>query len=426
MLSKIDVKDLIYRNREFFFKKEDYIKRDIDFKKKINSSMITIITGIRRCGKSVLLKLIKDYLLSKKLIIKENCYYLNFNDPFLSNINIKDIFEIFTTYFDEFPSKKKLIFIDEVQEIKDWHKLVLNFFDSGYKVIITGSNGNLLSKDIATYLTGRNNIINLFPFSFTEFLKLKRINYKNEISKLSSRASLKYTKLFKEYLQKGGFPLILKEDNIEILADYYENILNKDVIVRNSIHNSKELKELAFFLISNSAKIQSYNSLKKIINIKSTSTIKEYLDYLISAFIIFNVDKFDYSIKKQIYNSKKFYVIDSGFINYVSFSFSKNIGRLLENIVFLELKRNAQEVFYYSNSGECDFLIRKNHKIISAIQVCYDFNNQSKQREIQGLLIAMKTYSLKKGYILTYDKEDVLIINNKKIFLVPVWKWLLK
>ena len=340
MLSKIDVKDLIYRNRELFFKKEDYIKRNIDFKKKINSSMITIITGIRRCGKSVLLKLIKDYLLSKKLIIKENCYYLNFNDPFLSNINIKDIFEIFTTYFDEFPSKKKLIFIDEVQEIKDWHKLVLNFFDSGYKVIITGSNGNLLSKDIATYLTGRNNIINLFPFSFLEFLKLKKINYKNEINKLSSRASLKYIKLFKEYLQKGGFPLILKEDNIEILADYYENILNKDVIVRNSIHNSKELKELAFFLISNSAKIQSYNSLKKIINIKSTSTIKEYLDYLISAFIIFNVDKFDYSIKKQIYNSKKFYVIDSGFINYVSFSFSKNIGRLLENIVFLEIIGN--------------------------------------------------------------------------------------
>lgn len=426
MLSKKDIKDLIYRNREFFFRKEDYISRDIDFKNKIDSSLITIITGIRRCGKSILLKLIKDYLLEKYSIKKESIYYLNFNDPFLSNTNIKDVFEIFTDYFDEFSSKKKYIFLDEVQEIKNWHKLVLDFYDSNYKVIITGSNGNLLSKEIATYLTGRNNVISLFPFSFSEFLRLKNINYKSEIKKLSSRASLKYTKLFKKYLKKGGFPLILKEDNINILQDYYENILNKDVIVRNSLHNSKELKELAFFIISNSAKIHSYNKLKNMINVKSVSTIKEYIDYLLNAFIIFNINKFDYSVKKQIYNPKKFYVIDTGFINYVSFSFSKNLGKLLENVVFLQLKRNLEDIFYYSNSFECDFIINSKNKIIEAIQVCYDFNDKNKDREIKGLLESMTKFKLKKGLILTYNQEETLIIDNKKITLLPVWKWLLR
>lgn len=418
MITTTDLKEAMYRNREFFFKQVEHTKREIDYKK-INSELITIITGIRRSGKSYLIKIIKDELL-KKNIEKKQIFYLNLNDPFLIKATIKDIYELINIYKRELEPKQKIYyFFDEIQELKDWHKLILDLFENKNKVIVTGSNSNLLSKEIGTYLTGRNNQIELFPFSFKEYLDFKKI----KIDLKQSKEKLnKYIKEFEEYLIKGGFPLYLKEKNPTILKDYYENILNRDIIVRHSLANGIQIKELSFFIMSNPTSIQSYEKIRKTLQIKSVSTVKQYIDYLKEAYLIMSLDKFDYSIRKQILNPKKYYVIDNGFITQVSFKFSDNLGKLLENLVFIELKRRNKEIYYELDKQECDFLIKEKNKLTTAIQVCYELNTENKEREITGLKKAMKKYDIKQGFILTNNTEYE--IENIKI--KPVWKWLIE
>ncbi len=424
MKKREEIKDIIFRNREYFFETEEYINREVEFKEKINSSLITVISGIRRSGKSVLLKIIKDYLLEEKKINKNSIYYLDFNDYGLTDYSVNDLGKLFEIYFEEFFSKNKYIFLDEVQEIKNWHKLVLNFHKKGYKVIITGSNGNLLSKEIGTYLTGRINTLSLFPFSFREYLKIK--NKKIDYKKKSQEKLIPLKNSFKDYLQQGGFPLVLKENNKKILKDYYENIINRDVIVRNNIKNTKNIKELSYYLVTNFTNISSYNSLKNSINIKSLSSLKNYLDFLRDSYLILDLKKHDFSIKKQVSNPRKYYIIDTGFISQIAYNFSKNLGRFLENCVFLELKRNANEIFYYSGKKECDFIVQDYSKVINSIQVTWELNENNKNRELEGLYEAMEKFNLKEGLILTFDQTDKINYKDKMVLVKPVWRWLLE
>ena len=418
MLSKIEEKEIILKNREYFLKKEKFVKRGINIEGIISNPQISVITGIRRCGKSVLLKLIQ------KTITDGETYYLNFNDPKLIDTNISDIIKLFENYFEMFPSEKKYIFLDEVQEIKGWHKLILEFYEEKYKVIITGSNGNLLSKDIATYLTGRQHTITLFPFSFKEYLMLKNISI--DTHNKSKKELIHLKKAFKEYIQNGGFPQVIQQENTQLLKEYFESILYKDVIVRNKVSYAKELKELAFYIISNNTKISSYKKLRETIQVKSLSTIKEYLDYLENSYIILQLPKYEYSIRTQIRTSKKLYSIDTGLINEITFKTSTDEGRLLENSVFLELKRKQKEIYYHNDKYECNFIIKTKNKITQAIQVSLDLSKtETKKRELNGLMDALNKYKLKEGTILTEDEEDEITIEKKKIKIIPVWKWLL-
>jgi predicted AAA+ superfamily ATPase len=414
MLPLTTQKEIILRNREFFLKKESLIPRNINIKKILKTKQITVITGIRRCGKSTLLKIIKNQ------IKEENIYYLNFNDPLLTAATIEDIQHLFDTYFSMYPSTEKHIFLDEVQEIKGWHKFILQLYEEKNKVIITGSNGNLLSKEIATYLTGRHEQIILYPFSFNEYLTLKKISY--EKNKATQAPLLR---AFETYTNIGGFPQVIKDNNKEYLKEYYESIIYRDVIVRNNVSYAKEIKELAHYIISNNTKMTSYTKLKTTINVKSTSTIKEYLDYINNAFIILPLNKFDYSIKIQLRTSKKMYCIDTGMAQIIGFKFSENKGQILENTVFIELKRREHEIYYHKEKKECDFVIYDKGKITQAIQVCYELHEDNKKREFEGLLEAMKKYKLKEGLLLTNDEEEELVLEGKKIHVLPVWKWLL-
>ncbi len=415
----MEEKEIILENRNYFLKKEEFIERDININEIISNPQITVITGIRRCGKSVLLKLIQEK------IKKGEKYYLNFNDPKLINTEIKDIIKIFERYFEMFPSKKKYIFIDEVQEIKGWHKLVLDFYEKKYKVIITGSNGNILSSDIATYLTGRQHTIKLFPFSFKEYLIHKKI--KTDM-KLKSKAELiEIRKALEKFMEEGGFPQVIIQQNQKQLEEYFESIIYKDVITRNKISYAKELKELAFYIISNNTKINTYKKLKETIQVKSISTIKEYLDYIKNTFLALPLNKYESSVRSQIRTSKKIYVIDWGLANTIGFKTSSDQGRILENIIFIELKRRNKEIYYYKDKTECDFIIREKNKIKEAIQVCLEFaKKETREREITGLMEAMKQFKLKSGIIITQDHEEEIKINNKKINIIPAWKWLLK
>ncbi|NJO91125.1 MAG: ATP-binding protein [Chloroflexia bacterium] len=206
----------------------------------------------------------------------------------------------------------------------------------------------------------------------------------------------------------------------------YENVLYRDIVARYNIRNETPLKELLHFLVSNISKPHSYNSLKKVIGVANSETVKEYISYFENSYLVFTINKFDYSVRKQLANPKKIYFIDNALANSVSFGFSENKGRQLENLVFIEIRRKYREIFYHSDKHECDFLVFDNGKAIQAIQVSWSIENEKTyEREVNGLIEAMETHYLKEGLILTYDDEKEINIDNKTIKVVPVWKWLL-
>jgi predicted AAA+ superfamily ATPase len=227
----------------------------------------------------------------------------------------------------------------------------------------------------------------------------------------------------------GGFPEILKIKDVTLVEQYFKDIIYRDVIARYAIRNIKELKELCLYLISNIATIYSYEKLKDLIKIKNISTIKNYLEILENVFLFFRVPIFDYSIKKQIYNPGKFYTVDIGLFQSTGFKFLKNIGHLYENIVFSELKRRNLELFYWkSKSGkEVDLVIRKGLKIHEAIQVCFSLNNpDTKKREFTALIEANQELKPLKFTIITDDEDKEEKVNNIKIKIIPLWKWLFR
>ena len=210
----------------------------------------------------------------------------------------------------------------------------------------------------------------------------------------------------------------------EILTRVYEDIVIKDIVARYGVENIKELKELYQYLVTTVSQRFSYNSLKKFININSANTIKKYIGYLEETYFITQVSKFDYSLRKQIINDKKIYIVDTGFIPKISIKFTKDEGWLLENAVFAKLKHSG-DIFYYSEKFECDFIVAESKIIKEAVQVCWNLNPTNRERELNGLIEAMDKFKLETGLILTYDQEEEINLNGKKIIVNPVWKWML-
>jgi hypothetical protein len=312
--------------------------------------------------------------------------------------------------------------LDEIQNVPSWERWVNNLYAKKIKVFVTGSNSSLLSSEISTFLTGRNKVIKLYPFSFREFLLVK--NIKIDYKTTDERRTV--SQAFNEYFEKGGFPLVIKNDDLSLSKQYFEDILNKDIIKRYNLKKVKELKDLILYLFSNVSKTYSYSTLKQVSSIKSLSMINNYIEYLKNVFVASTINKFDYSIKKQKNSSSKFYVLDNSFLKTVAFNFSENAGKRLENLVFIELVRQGNEVYYYAKKNECDFIIKEGLKITKAIQVCLILDNAvTKKREVDGLIEALKEFKLKEGLILTLNKEEELVVENKKIIIKPVWKWLL-
>ncbi len=277
---------------------------------------------------------------------------------------------------------------------------------------------------MGTHLTGRNIMRELYPFSFREFLRFKEKELTN-IEKLTSIETAEIRKLFLEYLDNGGFPEYLQTGKTEYLQNLYENILYRDIITRFNIRSEKALKITSFYAASNVSKDISFNKLKNITGLTSATTIKNYFHYLENSYLVFLLSRYNYSLKKQIYYNKKVYFIDSKLANIVGFRFSEGKGRMLENVVFLDLKRNNKEIFFHREKRECDFLIKHGTHIMQAIQVTWTLNEKNRTREFQGLLEAMNNYNLDTGLILTFTDEGLVEKEGKKIVIMPVWKWLL-
>lgn len=402
MILKDTLRSIVKSQREELLKFDFGTERENINEIEINISFASIISGVRRSGKSTLLR-----QMMKKL---KSFYYLNFEDPRAINFEVDDFQKLDDIFREEYGSSD-YYFFDEIQNVQKWELFVRTLLDKDKRIVITGSNASLLSKELGTRLTGRHLSYELFPFSYVEFLNLT-----NKKPNLIS---------FQDYFIKGGFPEYLKFGKMQILQELLNDILMRDIAVRYNIRSIKTLKEMALYLITNVGKEFSYNSLKKIFNLGSTNTVIDFVSYFEDSYLLFTVPKFDYSLKKQLVNPKKVYSIDNGLSNANSASFLEDKGKMLENAVFIGLRKKYKELFYFQEKNECDFVVKQGAKIANAIQVCYDLNEGNKKREINGLSEAMGKFKLKEGLILTYGQEDEIKVNKSRIIIKPVWKWLI-
>ena len=306
MITLDNLKEIIISQRDYLNKQDIGISREKEIK--IEDSFALLITGIRRCGKSTFL----NQILKKQ----KKSYYLNLEDPRLEGFELTDFNKV-EQIFKEIYGEGGVYFFDEIQNIEKWEKFIRYLVDKKEKVVISGSNASILSRDLGTKLTGRHIQAEMFPFSFTEFLNMKK-----------SEPSLNN---FEEYFLKGGFPEFLKNDNPQILNELLSDIVLKDIAIRFGIKNTRILNKIAIFLTSNSGKEFSYNSIRKMLDIKSVQSVINYIGFFEDAYLIFTIPRFSYSYKQQQVNPKKVYSIDNGFAINNSASFSKDKGKMKQN-----------------------------------------------------------------------------------------------
>ena len=368
---------------------------DIDLK----SAHVVVLSGIRRCGKSTLLRQIMQNLSSY--------YYFNFEDPRAVSFELVDFDKLQAVFHEEFGESKDYFF-DEIQNVPEWERFVRKLQDQGKKVFITGSNASLLSRELGSRLTGRHLTYELYPFAFDEMLDLT----KNSPS----------LKSFKDYSHNGGFPEFLKYGTIDILHQLFRDIITRDIITRYKIREHRILQELAIYLLSNCGNEFSFNRLRHQFQLGSTNTAISYVSYLEDTYLLFAIPRFDFSYSKQRTHAKKIYSIDPGLTRANTASVSPDYGRILENIVYLQLKRQRKEIYYFKNDFECDFLVKSGQSIVQAIQVCYELTEENLQRELAGLRKAMEMTGTTEGVILTFEQEDQ--VNGFSVR--PVWQWCLE
>jgi hypothetical protein len=419
MQSKELIKQILYEQKLKIDSKEFGIERNVltEIESKIQLPHILIISGIRRCGKSTLLKQIIS-----KYYHSENYFYINFDDERWLNFEAQDFNIIYECLLELFGSAKTF-FIDEIQNIQHFESFVRRFYDDGFKFFITGSNSNLLSKELASKLTGRYLEISLFPFDFREYLSFHQITV-NPNTFYNTPEITAIRDNFQNFLFGGGMPEYVRFNDTDILKQVYDDIVSKDIAIRFHLSKVHEMRELYQYLITNFGRKYSYTSLTKNISLESSISVKDYISYFELTFLGKQIYKFDYSYKKQIANDKKLYIIDNAFIPLISNATSKDKGRLLENLVFCILKKQ-NEVFYFFEKNECDFITVKDNKISGIYQVCYELDEQNTKRETAGLVQALEKFSINSGIILTNDQERVIETENHIINVLPVWKWIL-
>jgi hypothetical protein len=400
MIRQEEIAVVIGAQRETFLMQDSGFIRDALVEIPIADSFATIITGIRRCGKSTLLLqlLRRDY---------QDAIYLNFDDIRLSNFETGD----FTRLHREIEKRAtKVLFFDEIQIIEGWEKYINQLLREGYKVFITGSNASMLSVELGTHLTGRHLSMELFPFSYSEFIRFKELE--NGESAVTN------------YLKAGGIPEYLKSGIPAVLNTLVDDILMRDIAVRHSIRNIASLRQLTAYLITNIGNLVSANKLVEMFDIKSPATFLEYFSFLKDAYLLEFMPMFSHSLKVQARNPKKVYVMDMGLYTENSVSTSDNMGRRLENLIFLHLRRKYKHVFYYKDRGECDFMAMEKNIVKEAVQVCLNVNDENFDREYNGLLEAMQNLGLKEGCIITLNQSDMFEKNGMTVKMIPAHEYM--
>ncbi len=423
MFDKQLLKSLVLEQKEALVAEESGVLRDkyAELIEHLPIPHALVITGLRRAGKStLLLQLIKNQY-------QGEVYYFNLEDERLIGFSVQDFNSLYEVMMELY-GERTVFFLDEIQNIPEWERFVRRLQNEKIKFIITGSNASLLSKELGTKLTGRHIEIELLPYSFKEFLNYQQVKYnENSFLMTSERALLK--KQFNDYLQYGGIPEYVTYKLPHILTTLYENIIYKDIIVRYEIHSVRAFRELTLYLINNVGTLISYAKLKNALSLGSVNTVKNYLHFLENSYIILTIDSYAYSILQQAISQKKIYAIDIGLAQAMSTSLNRNSGKYLENIVFLELRRRYQCIYYYRtvNNLEIDFIVQQGKKILLLIQVCESLANETtRQRELTALTTAMNELGIKEGLILTLDESETIEFTEQQVVrVIPIYQWLL-
>ncbi|NPA59571.1 MAG: ATP-binding protein [Epsilonproteobacteria bacterium] len=402
--------------------------------KKSSAKEILFVKGIRRSGKSTLLINYIKHLL-KSGVEKERILFVNLEDPrFATNLSLSLLEEIKSAYLYYLnPSSKPYIFLDEVQNIENFEKWLLKEYElDTAHLFATGSNSKLLSSEIGSSLSGRYLDVLVYPLSFKEYLSFKKIDISTPYQLISHKSLVE--KEFEEFLSFGGFPKVVLTEDKELkraeLKSYFDSILLRDIVARYNLDNFRVLEKLAIYLLSSISNPISINKIKNHLNI-SYDMANRYFEYLQNAFIIDALPLFDWSYKKQLVNPKKIYSIDLGLTKRVSFEVGKKMGDYLENLVFLELKRRYNEIFYYKTSQnyKVDFLIKDANLITHLIQVSYSIKDKKTlDREIRALLKAkneLVSNNPTELLLITYDDSREITVDDVDIKVVNIFEWLL-
>lgn len=414
MISKEQLRQVVYDQRNLYY--DLGIERNID-QSLVDCPEVLVLTGVRRCGKSVLMQQIR----AKRA---EKDYFISFDDDRLLHFTVDDFQLLYDVFVEDFGAQHTFYF-DEIQLVDGWERFVDRLYKHGNKVIVTGSNAKMLSRELGTLLTGRHVSKEVYPFSMSEYMELLGVKVtRDSFYTTEGRAMLQNVQ--KDYLKDGGFPQYLRSKNEEYLKSLYNDIIYRDIIVRYRLMSDKPLKETVYYLISNATHLFTYNSVAKSVGLKSSETVKVYISYLEETYLVGLLPKYDVKVGEQIKSPKKIYFIDNALVGIIGFSFSGNEGSRLENAVYIELRRRGKELFYHNDGNECDFIVREGLRITEAYQVCVSMQEEkTRQRELEGIRSAMKAYSLSEGYIITREETEDVKVEEGVVHLVSFARWTL-
>ena len=399
MILESELAAVVAKQREVELKKSVGQIRPLDFNDVLLESHALDITGVRRCGKSTVMR-------QRIRGSREPWFYVNFESPLLTQFEMRDTIRL-DALIERAGARR--LFFDEVDQFAGWEKYVRQKLDEGFRVCISGSNATLLEGALGSKLTGRHVSKELFPFSFAEYLKFTKVR--------PNVGSVR------NYAHDGGFPRYLQTREEVILQELFDDIIYRDVIVHNKIRDTNAVRELAAYLVENIGCRFTASKMLKPLGVASASTVTQWCEWLEKAYLFFFVPIFSDSAKSRMLNPKKVYCVDTGLEWAVSSRRIPNDGARFENLVYLALRRGTKDISYFDDEGECDFVLRNRHAVSTAVQACVKLTDEDKDREIGGLLKAMEAFDLPSGTIVTEDQRDCLTFGNRRIDVVPFWDW---
>ena len=386
--------------------------------KYLKSNLMKLITGPRRAGKSVF---------SLLLLRGKRFAYLNFDDDkLLKDFDEEHIMQVLKEVYSDYD----YLLLDEPQNLPNWDLWVSKLYRRGYNLIITGSNSNLLSSEMASLLTGRYLSIEVLPFSLRETLEYRKSNFNPALPEDKADLMLQV----EDYFHYGGYPEIINNRDIteSYLKTLFDSIIMKDIVRRYKVRKVEELYQFATYMISIFTSPFTYSSITEELGLSSKTTVQKFCTYLKNCYLFFYLPRYNHKLKLMQKAPQKVYIVDNGFLSSSAFQISENKGRLLENLVLLEFIRRKYEIgknlFYYRNQSdkEVDFVVRENNVVRQLVQVCWDMSNpKTQKREMGSLMACAKDFPNGELFVITWNEQKEITMNAKIIHVIPYYKWCL-
>ncbi len=396
-----------------------------------NLDRILAVVGPRRAGKTYFMYQLIQSLLHDGRYSRKDILFVDFEDYRLIGFNGSDVDRLLTAFHQLAGRHPRFLFFDEVQQLPGWSRVLRTLHNRRrFKIIVSGSNSKLLGREIATELRGRYEDMLLLPFSFREYLRSQDISFTS--ASLYSAARGKIIAAFDQYIRHGGFPEVVRArsaaERRKLLQNYYWTIFYRDLVERYNIKARHVLDALMGGFLETYSGVFSISRFEKQLKDHglpgSKRTIANYLHFLREAFFIITDDKFSYSPRRRMMNPKKVYLADTGFAA-LGRPFAENRGRILENVVAIELFRRGAELYYFKSRNECDFVVKRGTRATHAVQVCWELTDSNEKRELAGLAEACRFFDLRSGVVLSYVQEQKRTVDGLEVIVLPVWKWLL-